>query len=373
MNKGPNHNFQDIIKALKKVSLRDDEKNAVRENLISYIKSTDVRNPDEGRPSFRSQLLTLISLRNMPIVLSIMLLLGGGVTLAAENSLPGELFYPVKGVSEKARVTFALSEETKAEFESKFASRRLEEAEKLMVKGELSAEERADLETRFEAHAERVNKHIEKLREKKSFEVAAEISSELESSLMAHSRVLARLSGDVDAGDEKGDLISAKVQLKGDAFGDLRRGLQMEITAGVNADMEVSVGQKLQSVMHKIGEVRDFIESKADKVSAEIKAEAEAKVKIADEKVVEAKAKIEARLFKEAFAELQEAQRIAGEAKLLVAVSSKHDEELNSSLKINADLDHNLDVNTDLKLDGEVEKKGIKIDSKVDGRVNIGL
>lgn len=389
MNKGSKdnlgRNFEEIMKTLKQVSLRDDEKNALRENLISFMKAETVRNPGEERPSFRSQLLTLISFRNMGIALSIMLLLGGGVTFAAENSLPGELFYPIKGFNEQARVAFALSEETKAEFESKFASRRLEEAEELLAKGELSAEEKADLEARFDAHAERVNKHIAKLREKKNFEVAAEISSELESSLMAHSRVLSRLA---ERGDASGsDLISANVQLKGDAFADLRRGLQMEITAGANADLEVSVTQKLQSVIHKIGEVRDFVDAKADKVGAEVMVEADLKIKAAEEKVAEARVKIEAKSFKEAFQGLQEAHRLAQEAKLLVAVSANfearaerdHEEPEPSTRRDPTENGERgrerkpVKVEAGLELDTEVENKGLDLDARLNGRVDVGL
>lgn len=383
MNKD-HKNLEEMLRSLKSVSLSETEKSSMRGNLINFMQS-DVRIADQPRPKAQSQLLTvLLNFRFMPIALGVMILLGSGVSFAAEGSLPGEILYPVKSFNEKARVVLALSGEAKAEYESKFAVRRLEEAEKLMASGSLNAEHRADLEARFEAHAEKVKAHVEEVKNKKNFEAAAEISGRLESSLNAHGRVLSFL---IQSEDESAGLISAKVKIKGETAKDQRESAEVEISANANVDLEVPVRQKVASVKHKIEEVKNFIDKKRDSVRAEILVEVDAKVALAASKVIEAEAQIQAGSFKEAFLSLQEAHRVAMEAKILASASSKIEAEIERrepgpstdlprSERNETDLPTAVPVEVEAKIENKVDVKagqGINLDAKIKNKLEIGL
>lgn len=374
-------NLENKLKALKSLSLKDEEKSSIKSNLLVFMDEF-VRKEEAARPSFRSQLLTLVNLRFMPLVLSLMLFVSGGVAFAAEGTMPGDILYPVKSLNEKARIALAFSEESKAEFESRFAVRRLEEAERLIAEGSLDAEQKTALEANFEKHADSVNKHVKKIKER-DLEVAATISSDFESALKVHGQVLADLLDKKGSNDEA--LISTKVRVKGDVFTDVRRGIQSQISAEANADLEVSVGNKLEAVAHKIEEVKNFIEAKEDKVSAEVMAEAEARLQESEDKLIEAKAKIEAKAYAEAFNDLQDAMRIAQEAKLLVEVSSnfkarvrnrdesEYHEESRLPGNIEPDKEHHVEVDARTRFDAEANRRRLDAESELRTRVNIGL
>ena len=57
---------------------------------------------------------------------------GAGITFASQNALPGEVLYPAKLAIEKIRITAAKDTEKKTELRLEFASRRLDEVEKIV-------------------------------------------------------------------------------------------------------------------------------------------------------------------------------------------------------------------------------------------------
>ena len=144
--------------------------------------------------------------------LLIVLLLGGGTSYAAADALPGDLLYPIKtGVNENVQEALAFSEEAKADLNGKLAVRRLEEAEVLASEGRLSPEVRADIEVRFEEHAEKFETTIASLAEKNdTVEAVADAQSNMETSLKVHAAVLADLTS---AGSEVEKGISPIVQV----------------------------------------------------------------------------------------------------------------------------------------------------------------
>ena len=57
---------------------------------------------------------------------------GAGITFASQNALPGEVLYPAKLAIEKIRITAAKDTGKKTELRLEFASRRLDEVEKIV-------------------------------------------------------------------------------------------------------------------------------------------------------------------------------------------------------------------------------------------------
>lgn len=81
---------------------------------------------------------------------------GTGVSLAAEQSLPGDRLYLVKtGVNERLRETFSLTAEAKIAWEMEQVRRRLIEADELSSEGRLADDVRSMIEGDATEHADR--------------------------------------------------------------------------------------------------------------------------------------------------------------------------------------------------------------------------
>src|SRR3989344_9220322 len=140
----------------KDVRLSSIEKERMRGALSEYMTPQTVRDTVSKRPVKERSLGTIdwwffiIKRKAMPIVLIIALILGGGTAYAASDTIPGDILYPVKiKVNEPVKVAFTFSTQAKAQAHADIAEERLEEAERLLAKGELTQEEQEMLAADF--------------------------------------------------------------------------------------------------------------------------------------------------------------------------------------------------------------------------------
>jgi len=154
--------MQKRIDQIKKVSLTVDEKSKMLHNLSMYA--------DFHKPiSSPSPLLSFLHLsKKLAYVLAsiiITVLVGGSITYASENSLPGDLFYPVKTkIVEPIKIALATTPKAKAEVEIELADKRLKEAETLDRVGKLTPEIKKELSDKFDSHVSnfyKIKKNIE--------------------------------------------------------------------------------------------------------------------------------------------------------------------------------------------------------------------
>ena len=113
----------------------------------------------EPRPEFKAQMMYRIqselsatkekrrakwlpSFKHMPrwavaalLIVLVLLMAGGGTVAAASNSAPGDTLYPVKLATENVQLALTFSDTGKANLEAKFASRRIDEMERIIDKG----------------------------------------------------------------------------------------------------------------------------------------------------------------------------------------------------------------------------------------------
>src|SRR3989344_5060788 len=152
-----------MIKSLRQLILE-----ARNLKLSNHEKSLIVRDVLFGRQHWGRSIWVVLTnqfnlkFKPMPILIAILIALGGGVSFAAEKALPGDALYPVKvNVTEQVRGFATLDARAKVEWEATLAERRLKEAEDLAAEGKLDSETRARLEANFKAHADRVQLRIE--------------------------------------------------------------------------------------------------------------------------------------------------------------------------------------------------------------------
>ncbi len=244
------HFLEKINKIKREAALAPEAKQAGRAKLVHFMAAPEnVRLAADGRHSIRS-IVTTLFIKPMPIVLALVLIFSGGATLAAENSNPGDLFYPVKvGVTEEIHAALSLSTEAKAKWEARRAERRLEESAELEAEGRLDAETRAEIEERFDMHIQRLREFIDRLEAQGRIESAAEVTAEFEA------------------------MLEAALNASGDAEVDLE--IEVEDTA---------IRQRINNTLQTISDLGDKLELKI-KIENENEAEVEVEVDDDDEDV----------------------------------------------------------------------------------------
>lgn len=253
----------------------------------------------------------------MTIAIIIALLLGGETSFAAEGALPGDVLYPIKiHVNENVQELVAVSDEAEAKVQAKFATRRLEEAEKLAVSGRLNAKTSADLRALFQDHSEKSKKHQTKVKERNNANEAANVSSDIEVSLGMHTKLIQNIEDNKPEMKEFLDGILDDVGRRVKEAGDDRLNIETKVFADMGSDTKASAEGAMNAAQNKIDEVKKFIEARKDTLSANAQAEVDARLKAAIAAMAEGKAKIEAKAYADAFALFKKAAREAQSAKL---------------------------------------------------------
>lgn len=356
------NSFFEKLNLLKsKTLLSEEKKQAIRSRLLQAMEEGEVRVPAEFRQPIQTQrsgqIFNFIQTKTMPVLITLVIvaLVGGGVSATAENALPGDTLFPVKVlVNERLVASFALTPEAKMSVEARLAERRLEEAEKLASEGRLSADVRAQIEANFQAHADRVEARIEDLKARGNAQVAADVTSNFEASLKAHEQILARLEAD-ERSEVKAEVspIRGTVTVLLGVMARERENAEAKVQAGTSVEVQAAAEGRLTAAENKIAEARNFIARAKASLGAEATAKAEARLADAEGKIAEGKAELSAGAFGEAFADFQEASRIAQEAKLLVQARQE--------LKVNVDLEASPEV--EVRIDGRSNSEGgLRID-----------
>lgn len=343
-------NLEKFIKNAKDIRMSKDEKATIRESVLNFIYQNPVRTEMMPRLSNWSTMFhyKLNYLSIMTILLIISLMFGSGMGLAAEKALPGDSLYPVKiGFNEEVRGWLSISEEAKANWEVERVQKRLEEAELMASQGSLDAETRAVIEANFQAQSEKVKDRIAKFENKDNFNAAVGVSSNFEVALRAHERILARLLDEETDSVLKVEIKPIKVRVDSEAISakKSREDSEDKISAKVRVDIQSAAEGKLKAAENKIEEVEKFIENMESNLGAEATVQAKAQLTLANQTVVEGRAKLESKAYGDAFVLFQKAIRIAQEAKLLAQARDE--------LKINLQINGHRTASGSMKIDGK--------------------
>ncbi|PIT91497.1 hypothetical protein COU17_00075 [Candidatus Kaiserbacteria bacterium CG10_big_fil_rev_8_21_14_0_10_49_17] len=182
------NNFEkQLHEAGKRIRLSRTEKDDMRARITEYMQMKPVR-AQTARAHSSVFGFSVFHFKYAPALLIALLVFlgGGGVSLAAERSVPGDLLYPVKvSINEEVKAAVALSPEARAQWATRRAERRLEEAQILASRGELSKEKVETLTVRFSEHSAIATESIDA-----SEENSLELATEFEAVLAAHSSAL---------------------------------------------------------------------------------------------------------------------------------------------------------------------------------------
>jgi hypothetical protein len=355
-----NKDLKKIFNKAEEVGLTVSEKEEMRFNVLLYMEENPVRNVGLRRligwKDIKSLLLQPIiyKLKPMHVALIIALLFSGGTVVAAERALPGDVLYPVKvGVNEEVRSALTISSEAQAKWDARRAEKRLEEAEKLANSGQLNAENRANLEARFLAHAEAFKARAEKIEARLGAESSFRANSNFEAALKAHEQILTRLAerGEVDESEVLAVLGEVRARLNTMAAN--RANMEAAFRAEADGRFENAAQGVRRAAENKIREVSNFLARVEGSVSTEIYAEAKLELARAEAVVVRGDAEVSAESYGQAFASYQEAMRIAQKAKIVAVSEQRAEVRSNRSVDMerpnradNANIEAGVDVNT---------------------------
>lgn len=147
-------------KASATIEARPEFKARLRYQLQSELSATEAKRRTKWMPSFS----------HMPrwaaaalLIVLLLLIATGGTVAAASDSLPGDTLYPVKIATENVQMAFTLSDTGKANLQTRFASRRIGEMERIADGGNPALIN--ELAQRFENHLSKIEDLSAKIRQ----------------------------------------------------------------------------------------------------------------------------------------------------------------------------------------------------------------
>lgn len=155
-----NNRFKKGIKEIKKASLSKNEKEGMLARLTEYT----VQNPITS-----AKKMSWFNFANRPayafVLASIVIIIGGNISYAAADSLPGDVLYPIKiHVNEKVQGALKVTPKAAARWEEQKIEKRLEEVNKLVEKGKFDSVKREQVEKEVKKNVEIIRKQNNKNR-----------------------------------------------------------------------------------------------------------------------------------------------------------------------------------------------------------------
>ncbi|MDP2586482.1 MAG: DUF5667 domain-containing protein [Candidatus Komeilibacteria bacterium] len=309
------------------------------------------------------------------LFIATLLAVTGGISLAAEGSLPGQTLYPVKlGVNEQVKSALTFGSENEAHWSIEQAMRRLGETVNLSANSELSAEETLLISQRLKDYLAKVDSLSDKLSAEGRVEAALRINAKASASLSTYNEMLASLSVQAEADGNlalKTNLDSIKEVVVNGLSALVGQEAELKAKLEASSDdskMEATAGVKV-AANNKISEVKKYLELKSNDISAEVAADVSMHLDLADQAKLEGDSKLEAKAYAEALVLYRSAFRHAQEAKAIIhaglsikaALGDPQDkarfegisERFRDMLKLRFDAEGNTNANVNVQMDDD--------------------
>jgi hypothetical protein len=187
----------------RRAALSNDEREALRESLMSYIDKHPVEAESETPAKSKKKLSKQITKRGSlsPKLLSVAVVLvglmtAGGLVYASGKSVPGEGLYRVKGINEKVKRSLALSDESRIKVEIALAKERLLEAEKLERNNRLYGNIKTRLHNDFDHHVKTATDNIKALIQQNKISEAMNYNLSLAAVVSSHQAIIGFLKSE---------------------------------------------------------------------------------------------------------------------------------------------------------------------------------
>ncbi len=169
------------------------EKARQRAALMMYADSNPV--PEvASTPTFFSMLVTSARFPLYASLMSIIVIVSGTGALAAEGSVPGDVFYSIKiHVNEPLMSALSPSAEGQARVSAELAARRVDEVVTLASTGRLTDEKQQYLSDAFAKEVEKTKTHTEVLSSKGESDTAEAVTADFTSHLAGEAQALAAI------------------------------------------------------------------------------------------------------------------------------------------------------------------------------------
>ncbi len=305
---------------LKMVMLSSEEKATMKSRLVSFMNEHPLPIPSDDWYGIRSP-LHMKSLQVVRVAFSALVitaLIGGSVAAAAEGSLPGDALYSVKvNINEPMRGAVTVSPKGKAVWDAQRAARRLEEAEKLAVKGELDADTTLALEAKFEEHAE---KSIARAQESNDPAIKAAVHSEIEATLEAHSTVIKNLMDTNEALEEGLESVRVVVAERAEASEDARMAAEDELTSATSTVDETQLKEQKWDLKEDLDAIERTLDRFEDDIDPSLFDDIDARFDAAEYAFNKGKELLKEQQLDEALVMFQRAERGATQAEVLLSL-----------------------------------------------------
>lgn len=314
----------------KRLLLSQEEKASMRLNVIKFMRHEALGRDEQAQnvpPTKARFVMSFAALRKPALqygmlALAVCVFSGAGVAFASQNSLPGDLLYPVKtGVTEKLVKLAIISEEKRVEYEVSLVQKRLAEAETVASKNKLNARSGAQVSFLLDSHIADVKNLAVAISKRKSADAAVEINSELEAQLNSYAQVLGKLAARGQGDSSSVALENIVVNLKDKATKTLegRHSQEARLMAQTEHFQEARVSAKLQEAARAIERASQSLAARTPDIAEGTYQKAEFEILSAQEKIASGKAQLEAGDLAGAFVSFQDALRLAREVHLYVA------------------------------------------------------
>lgn len=164
---------KDLLRALRStksdIAPQADWKQSSRGILVSQISAQTRVDLGSERGNVFMPALRALQFAAKPLAAMVIVVLVGlgsytASVSATKNSLPGDLFYPVKLTSERVQVNFAKNKEEKAKLEIAFAGRRLQEVQEVKKNPNRKVEDLAVPIQKFKENVIQAKGHLEQVK-----------------------------------------------------------------------------------------------------------------------------------------------------------------------------------------------------------------
>lgn len=179
---------------VKRIRMQPRVRDVIRERLIAYADMHAVKEAREKAAQVSIWAQMHMSVLRVGAALLVIAIGTGGLAYASEDTLPGDALYSVKiGFIEPLESAMLVAPKSRATWSAILAERRLVEAARLEVAGELTEPTRMYLEDQFALHTARTDASVDEVRASGDVVAAFALHSDLEARLSAHENIFGLL------------------------------------------------------------------------------------------------------------------------------------------------------------------------------------